>query len=161
MEHADETGFRTRQQVTFTASRGIEGDDRARPRRIRAGGLRRRRTGQRRAAAEPVLGPRSVTLRRSALEDVPPPGRPSWRKRYAVALAVLGAGVLVATQVSWSRACAPRSGVVSTTVCYVALSNDLTPLLGARVAGDVAASPECATHFERGEAVPGGPTMPS
>src|SRR5438034_6077273 len=145
MEHADETGFRARQQVTFTASRGIEGDDRARPRRIRAGGLRRRRTGRRRAATEPVHGPRSVTLHRSTLEGVPSSGRPSWRARYAVALALLVAAGLVATQVSCNSARAPRSGVVSTTVCYVALSNDLTPLLGTRVAGDVAASPESAS----------------
>src|SRR6266581_1634208 len=121
MEHADETGFRTRQQDTFTASRSIEGGDRARPRRIRAGGLRRRRTGWRRPATEPVRGPRSVTLHRSTLEGVPLPGRPSWRARYAVALALLVGGWLVATQLSWSSTCAPRSGVVSTTVCYVAL----------------------------------------
>jgi hypothetical protein len=85
-----------------------------------------------------------VTLRQSTLEGVPLQGRPSWRK-YAVALVLLVAGGLVATQLSWSGACAPRGGVMSTTVCYVALSNDLTPLLGARVAGDVAASPECAS----------------
>jgi hypothetical protein len=87
-----------------------------------------------------------VTLRRSTLEGVPLEGRPSWLARYAVALALLLAGgALVAMQVSSSSACAPRSGVVSTTVCYVALSNDLTPLLGNHVAGDVAASPECAS----------------
>jgi len=86
-----------------------------------------------------------VTLRRSTVEGVPLQGRPSRRTRYAVALALLVAAGLVATLLSWSRACAPRNGVVSTTVCYVALSNDLTPLLGTRVAGDVAASPECAS----------------
>ena len=84
-----------------------------------------------------------MTLRRSTFEGVPLQGRPSRRTRYAVVLAVLGAGVLVATQVSCNSARAPRSGIVSTTICYVALSNDLTPLLGTRVVGDVAASPEC------------------
>ena len=86
-----------------------------------------------------------MTLRQSTLEGVPLQGRPSRRKRYAVALVLLVAGGLVATQLSWSGTCAPRSGVVSTTVCYVALSNDLTPLLGNQFAGDVAASPECAS----------------
>src|SRR5439155_5792035 len=104
MEHADETGFRARQQVTFTVSRGIEGHDRAPPRRIRAGGLRWRRTGQRRPATEPVHGPRSVTLRRSTVEGVPLQGRPSRRTRYAVALALLVAAGLVATLLLWSKA---------------------------------------------------------
>jgi len=69
--------------------------------------------------------------------------------KYALPLALL-VGVSASTGLFWSVARTPRSAVVSTTVCYVALSNDLTPLFGARVSA-VAASPECSAPQDRRE----------
>jgi hypothetical protein len=68
---------------------------------------------------------------------------------YAIAFALLFCA-FNATRVFWTAARTARSHVVSTTVCYVALSNDLAPLFGTSVSA-IAAAPECsAQHDHRG-----------
>ena len=67
---------------------------------------------------------------------------------YAIAFALLFCA-LAATRAFWTVTRTPRSNVVSTTVCYVALSNDLAPLFGTSVSA-IAAAPECsAQHGHR------------
>ena len=51
-------------------------------------------------------------------------------RRSAWVRLALVAGVSIAALVVWRAPKAPRDDVVSTVVCYVALSNDLAPLLG-------------------------------
>jgi len=63
----------------------------------------------------------------------------SWN-RYAIPLALLAvaaAGVGMVTS-------PPEVDAISRTACYVALADDITPLLDARIPDAVAASPECA-----------------
>ena len=91
-----------------------------------------------------MIGSRPMTARGSNLDAVT---RRS--VKYIIALALLFS-VPVATGVLWSALRTPRSNAVSTTVCYVALSNDLAPLFGSSVS-TIAASPECAQQHDRGE----------
>ena len=64
-------------------------------------------------------------------------------KRYVLWLAVVVVA-WVAIAVVRGTASLPRHGVVSITACYVALSDDLAPLVDPRVTDIAAASPECA-----------------
>ena len=63
-------------------------------------------------------------------------------KRYVMWLAVV---VVTGTAIAAVRGTAslPQHSVVSITACYVALSDDLAPLVDPRVTDIAAASPEC------------------
>ncbi|TMH26444.1 MAG: hypothetical protein E6H66_24950 [Betaproteobacteria bacterium] len=64
-------------------------------------------------------------------------------KRYGMWLAIVVA-TWVAIVVVRGTASLPRHRVVSITACYVALSDDLAPLLDRHVTDTAAAGPECA-----------------
>src|SRR2546429_9526327 len=70
-------------------------------------------------------------------------GARSMWKRYGMWLAIVVA-TWVAIVVVRGTTSLPRHRVVSITACYVALSDDLAPLLDRRVTDIAAASPECA-----------------
>jgi hypothetical protein len=65
-------------------------------------------------------------------------------KRYVMWLAVV-IMTWAAIAVVRGTASLPRHRVVSITACYVALSDDLAPLVDPRVTDIAAASPECTT----------------
>jgi hypothetical protein len=65
----------------------------------------------------------------------------SW-SRNAILLAF--AAAIVAGLVSFEPPAQPQPGAMSTVACYVALANDLTPLLDSDAPDPAWASPECA-----------------
>jgi len=68
-------------------------------------------------------------------------------------LLIAGLGIAAAATVGWQQ---PRADALRSLACYVALSNDLTPLVDPEARDSAAESPECGGTASRA----GGVTRP-